>query len=196
MNSFLRDTVLFLFSVTICSVAGADDGLKHFGKRSVSRFVFTESKCSESYCKFDDTLLWCNRESDRCECAELLRQDSFSKLWDIRSYYGNNNCSTGKFGPCGSRDGITIDCHDDGITCVSGTCLDANHLLSDVGESCPSQNFCKEGLLCSFDSVCIEPFTQSENGTCRVDNECEKGLHCEFKLLDVFIFGFCVKSAE
>ncbi len=143
----------------------------------VTPFVFDETKCSD--CSFGDMRLRCNYDLEQCECAEVRFADGPSSFWDIRSYDGNKNCSVGKFGPCGTNNGITIDCHGDGITCIDGTCLDANHILSDVGEDCAFQKNCKEGLLCSRISICIEPFSVEEHKICSGDNQCQIGLQCK-----------------
>ncbi len=148
------------------------------GLVKVVPFVFEEAPCSLSFCSFGDMRLKCNYESNQCECAESVPADAPSSYWDTRNYDGNKNCSVGKFGPCGTRNGITIDCHGDGITCVNGTCLDANHIISDVGEDCAFQSNCKEGLLCSANNVCIEPFSVGENKICHSKNECRKELQC------------------
>ncbi len=159
------------------------------GLVKVVPFVFEGTEC---WCRFGDMMLNCNEKLEQCECAELLPADAGSSYWDIRSYDGNKNCSAGKFGPCGTRNGITIDCHGDGITCVNGTCLDANHILSDVGEDCASQDNCKEGLLCTFDHICMEPFSLGLFKTCRSENECRKGLQCrQHPGAGVLIYGFC-----
>lgn len=145
----------------------------------VTPFVFENSKCSDGHCSFSDDLdLRCDYESDRCACGKVYIADGRDNFWDIRNYAGNNNCSVGKFGPCGNRNGVQIDCHGDGITCISGTCLDANHMYSDIGEGCESKKNCKEGLLCSLESVCIEPHSLPENKICNNDDECQRGLKC------------------
>lgn len=162
----------------------------------VTPFVFDYSKCSTGGCSFSDDLnLQCNYNTNQCECAKVYIADARGSFWDIRNYDGNNNCSIGKFGPCGTRNGITIDCHGDGITCVSGTCLNANHMTSNVGEDCASTKNCKEGLLCSLDSVCIEPFSLPENKICGGDNECQKGLQCTRRPgAGPWSFAFCQKT--
>ncbi|KAG4071787.1 hypothetical protein HA402_011941 [Bradysia odoriphaga] len=157
----------------------------------VTPFIFTESKCSEG-CSINELRLRCNYESDQCECAKIYVADARGTYWDIRSYDGNNNCSVGKFGPCGSKNGIVIDCHGDGITCINGRCLDANHLNSNVGEECASKENCVEGLLCSRSNVCIQPFSLPENKICSTDEECQIGLQCK-RLHGPWSSPFCTK---
>lgn len=140
-------------------------------------FVFQDSNCSN--CDFSDKLrLECSYTSNQCECRKVYIADGRDSGWDIRNYAGDNDCSVGKFGPCGINNGIKIDCHGDGISCVKGTCSDPKHLISDVGEDCEYQENCKNGLLCS-NGVCIEPFSLPESKICRGDNECQKGLQCQ-----------------
>lgn len=143
----------------------------------VTPFVFTESKCSDG-CSFDGANLRCDHKSDHCECAKIYVADGTDDYWNIRNYDGDNDCSVGKFGPCGTKNGITIGCHGDGITCVSGTCLNANKLISDVDEDCVTKKNCKEGLLCSEYNTCIEPFSLEKDKMCKEDEECQKGLKC------------------
>lgn len=80
-------------------------------------------------------------------------------------------------GPCGIENGIKIDCHGVGISCVDGNCLNQNHLISDAGEDCEYTKNCKVGLLCSS-GMCIEPFSLPESKICGGKNECQKGLEC------------------
>jgi len=157
----------------------------------VTPYIFTESKCSEG-CSIDELRLRCNFESEQCECAKIYVADARDSYWDVRSYDGNNNCSVGKFGPCGIKNGLTIDCHGNGITCINGKCLDANHLTSDVGEECASKENCKDGLLCSRSNVCIQPFSLPENKICSTDEECQKGLQCK-RLHGPWSSPFCTK---
>lgn len=161
----------------------------------VTPFIFNESSCSKGGCSFNDELsLRCNHLTDQCECAKVYIADARDSYWDIRNYDGNNNCSIGKFGPCGTKNGITINCHGDGITCVSGTCLDANHMISNVGEDCATTRNCKEGLLCSLDYICIEQFSLPENKICSNDNECQRGLQCRRRPgAGPWSFAFCQK---
>lgn len=142
-------------------------------------FTFDESQCSEGDgCQFSDDLrLACNGEN-RCNCEKVYVADLRSTYWDIRNYDGDNTCSVGKFGPCGSKNGITIECHGNGITCVAGTCVNATHPISDAGEDCATIKNCKEGLQCSPDSVCIEPFSLAEGKRCSGDMQCQKDLKC------------------
>jgi len=146
-------------------------------------YVFDKSKCtSNSFtgCKFSaDLRLECHRDDDHCVCDKIEMADGRSTSWDIRNYDGDNNCSVGQFGPCGTKNGITIACHGNGISCVNGTCINPNHQFSEVGEDCESVKNCKKGLLCSLDSVCIEPFSVAEGKICAADNECRNGLKCE-----------------
>lgn len=143
----------------------------------VTPFVFDESKCSD--CNFSDDLdLTCNYYTDHCECRKVYIADGRDTTWDIRNYDGNKNCSVGKFGPCGFKNGIKIDCHGDGITCVNGMCINVNHPISDVGEDCETTNNCKTGLLCSLESVCIEPYSLPANKICATHNQCRRGFLC------------------
>ncbi|KAG4071762.1 hypothetical protein HA402_011916 [Bradysia odoriphaga] len=146
-------------------------------------------------CSLDDLELRCNYDSEQCECAKVYIADAADTYWDIKSYDGNKNCSVGKFGPCGSKNGIVIDCHGDGITCVNGRCLDPNHLTSDVGEECADKRNCKEGLLCSQSSVCIEPFSLPEEKLCGTDEECQKGLQCK-RLHGPWSSAFCTRTTS
>jgi len=140
-------------------------------------FVFEESECSSSNCKFSDDLrLTCNL--DHCSCEKVYIADISGTYWDIRNYDGDRNCSVGKFGPCGTNNGLTIECHGDGITCVNGTCLNASHVISDLGEDCAYVKNCKEGLQCSVDSVCIEPFSVPSGERCKGTMQCQNGLNC------------------
>lgn len=162
----------------------------------VTPYIFSESKCPGG-CSLNGMDLRCNFNTRQCECAKVYIADGRDSFWDIRNYDGDKNCSVGKFGPCGSANGITIECHGDGITCVSGTCLNANHMISEVGEDCASIENCKQGLLCSMENVCIEPFSLAENKLCSNgldDNECQKGLQCRRRPdAGTFSFGFCRK---
>jgi hypothetical protein len=142
-------------------------------------FLFKESKCDSGGCKFsDDLYLECSRLGNQCKCEKVYIADGRSTYWDIRNYDGDNDCSVGKFGPCGTNNGITIQCHGDGISCLNGICVDANHPFSDVGEHCQSGKNCKEGLLCSLGYVCIEPNSLDEGEICSFDDQCRKGLQC------------------
>jgi len=142
-------------------------------------YVFDESKCTPSGCIFSEDLrLECNHYDDRCVCEKVYIADGRSTYWDIRNYDGENNCSVGKFGPCGTKNGITIECHGDGISCVNGTCVNPSNPISEVGGDCESVKNCKGGLLCSLESVCIEPFSLAEGKICSSDDECSKGLKC------------------
>lgn len=145
-------------------------------------FVFEESECvSKNVCQFSEDLpLSCNHQFDRCSCEKVDVADARGTYWDIRNYDGDRNCSVGKFGPCGTKNGITIECHGDGITCVSGTCVNASHPISDLGEDCESEKNCREGLQCSDDSVCIEPFSVERGKRCRGTMQCREGLQCKY----------------
>jgi len=148
----------------------------------VTPYIFDGSKCSENGCSFSDEMdLRCNYETNQCECAKVYIADARDSFWDIRNYDGNKNCSIGKFGPCGTKNGITIECHGEGITCVDGTCLNADHKISEVSEDCASTKNCKEGLLCSLNSICIEKFSLSLNEICNGEEECQKGLQCRHR---------------
>lgn len=92
----------------------------------VTPYAFPESTCFRDGCMFDRARplarLHCNSNSNQCECVKVYdRNDRTS--WDMRNYDGNNNCSVGKYGPCGTKNGITLGCHVDLITCVGGMCL-------------------------------------------------------------------------
>lgn len=142
-------------------------------------FIFDESNCSSGHCQFDEDLhLMCNSEN-HCRCQKVEIADIAGTYWDIRNYDEDNDCSVGKFGPCGSKDGVTIECHGDGITCVGGTCLNASHPISNIGEDCAYTKNCKDGLQCSLDSVCIEPFTLGVGKACSGNLHCQKGLQCQ-----------------
>lgn len=141
-------------------------------------FIFEESNCSANYCQFSEDLRLTCSLNNHCNCEKVYIADGSDTYWDIRNYDGDNNCSVGKFGPCGDRDGIKIECHGDGITCVSGTCLNASHPISDVGEDCAYNKNCKEGLQCSVDSVCIEPFSLGVGKRCQGTMHCQKELEC------------------
>lgn len=145
-------------------------------------FEFEESQCfSSNVCQFSEDLhLSCNRILDRCNCEKVDPADARGTYWDLRNYDGDRNCSAGKFGPCGIRNGIIIECHGDGITCVSGTCVNASHPISDLGEECAYDRNCKGGLLCSDDSVCIEPFSVESGKRCTGTTQCREGLLCRY----------------
>lgn len=154
-------------------------------------FVFQDSNCSNG-CRFGDILdLSCSYASNQCECRKEYIADGRDSGWDIRNYDGDNDCSVGKFGPCGIENGIKIDCHGDGISCVDGNCLNPDHLISDAGEDCEYTKNCKDELLCSS-GVCIEPFSLPEFKYCRGSNECEKGLQCRSK--GPWSGSFCTKA--
>lgn len=156
-------------------------------------YRFTESNCIGG-CSFGELSLTCDYDRNQCQCEKVYVADISDSYWDMRNYDGNRNCSVGKFGPCGTKNGITIECHGDGITCVSGTCLDANQLTSDVGEDCATQTNCREGLLCSQEHVCIVPFSLPENKLCDADNECQEGLQCrKYPDDSPFNSSFCTK---
>lgn len=161
----------------------------------VTPFVFDESKCSKGDCNFSNDLhLTCNRDANHCECRKVYIADGRDTTWDIRNYDGNKNCSVGRFGPCGTKNGVKIDCHGDGITCVNGMCINANHPISDVSEVCETNKNCKTGLLCSQDSVCIEPFSLPVNKICSTSNECRKGLICQRRAgAGPWSFPFCTQ---
>jgi len=160
-------------------------------------YVFSESKCTSGGCSFSDDLhLECSHSDDHCMCDKIYIADGRGTYWDIRNYDGDNNCSVGKFGPCGTKNGITIECHGDGISCVNGTCLNPSHPISEVGENCESVKNCKEGLLCSLESVCIEPFSLEENKICSSDNQCREGLQCRRRPgAGPWSFAFCMQSS-
>lgn len=140
--------------------------------------IFEESDCSSNHCQFSEDLhLTCNG-GNHCSCQKVYVADLGDTYWDIRNYDDDHNCSVGKFGPCGKKDGITIECHGDGITCVSGTCLNASHPISDIGEDCGYTRNCREGLQCSLDRVCIEPNSLGEGKRCSGTMHCRAGLQC------------------
>jgi len=140
-------------------------------------FIFNK-QCSDG-CQFSEDLnLDCDRAGDKCACRKVEIADARGTSWDIRSYDGDRKCSVGKFGPCGKKDGIEIECHGAGISCVDGTCLDPSHPISGVNEACESKKNCKEGLLCSSDNICIEPKTLDSGKSCVSDEECKEGLKC------------------
>lgn len=156
-------------------------------------FIFESAPCELAGCRFSDELqLTCSE--DRCSCEKIYVADRASSYWDIRNYDGDNDCSTGKFGPCGTNNGITITCHGAGIECVNGTCLDPNHLISDNGEECASIKNCKEGLECSPDSICIEPFSLGDGKRCAGKRQCEEGLECRRN--GPWSSAFCQKSDQ
>lgn len=170
-------------------VVGCQDGFSCVDNRcrdpkdlkavKLTPFVFEQSSCSQSGCQFSDDLrLTCSYDDDHCNCAKLYVADARSDYWDVRNYDGDNNCSTGKFGPCGTSNGITISCHGFGITCVNGTCLDASHPISDIGEDCATIINCRQGLQCSPDSICIEPFSLTAGKLCSGNMQCLVGLQC------------------
>lgn len=160
----------------------------------VTPFVFQDSNCSNG-CSFGDDLhLTCDRESHHCQCEKIEIADAPTSGWDIRNYDGDYDCSVGKFGPCGIKNGIKIDCHGGGISCVDGSCLDPNHLISGAGEDCEYTKNCKEGLLCSS-KVCIEPFSLPESEHCEGDNECQEGLRCQSsERSSPWSLTFCTKN--
>lgn len=99
-------------------------------------FVFNESKCSVGDCNFSiDLDLTCNYETNNCECRKVYIADQRDTPWDIRNYDGNKYCSVGLFGPCGIKNGIQIDCHGDGVTCVNGMCLNSDIELFSLTEN-------------------------------------------------------------
>jgi len=143
-------------------------------------FTF-DKKCSDG-CKFSDDLrLECNHAENKCSCRKIYVADARGTSWDIRNYDGDKKCSVGKFGPCGKKDGIEIECHGAGISCVDGTCLDPSHPISEINEACESKKNCKEGLLCSRDRNCIEPKTSAAGSRCGSDDECKEGLKCRLR---------------
>jgi len=158
-------------------------------------YVFTESKCKPNGCRFSENLhLECSHSDDHCKCKKVYIADARSTYWDIRNYDGDNNCSVGKFGPCGTENGITIQCHGPGISCVNGTCLNSSHPISEVGEDCQSDKNCNVGLLCSLESVCIEPFSLVDGMICSSDNQCHEGLKCRRRLgAGPWSFAVCIK---
>lgn len=165
---------------------GCQDGFKCFNNQCVdptdtksvgiTPFVFEDSNCSNGDCNFADNL-YLSCRSNNCLCRKEYIADSRGTGWDIRNYDGDNVCSVGKFGPCGNKNGIKIDCHGNGISCVDGTCVDPNHLISDLGEDCERTENCKEGLLCES-RVCIEKFSVAESQLCRGSDSCQRGLQC------------------
>lgn len=145
----------------------------------LSPYSFEKSLCTAGACQFSDDLrLTCNYDEDHCNCEKVYIADGRDTYWDIRNYDGDHTCSTGKFGPCGTRNGITITCHGVGLTCVNGTCLDANHPISNAGDECATTTNCRDGLLCSQDYICIEPFSLAVGKICEGKMECQEGLEC------------------
>jgi hypothetical protein len=143
-------------------------------------FAF-DKKCSDGCTFSEDLELDCGRSIGKCVCRKQYIADGRGTTWDIRSYDGDHSCSVGKFGPCGEQNGLKIECHGQGISCVDGTCLDPNHPISELGEACESQKNCKSGLLCSGDSTCIAPRTLPAGKTCLTEEECQAGLKCQHR---------------
>lgn len=158
-------------------------------------FVFEQSACSDGGCQFSDDLrLTCKYDENHCNCEKVYTADARGTYWDIRNYDGENSCSTGKFGPCGTKNGIYIACHDLGTTCVNGTCLNASHPISDIGEDCATIKNCKQGLQCSPDSICIEPFSLPEGNRCSGNMQCQEELQCRRDR--PFSSAFCQKKEK
>jgi len=134
-------------------------------------------------CQFSDDLqLQCDgfdSGAEKCLCQKVYIADGRGTLWDLRNYDGDKNCSAGQFGPCGEHNGVKIECHGEGISCVDGTCVNPEHPKSVLNGPCQEDKNCDATLICSHSRKCIQPNTTPSGESCNTDAECVQGTSCK-----------------
>jgi len=145
-------------------------------------YTFPVTSCSA--CQFSPDLSltcdhWTNPQQPSCICKEQYVADGKSNAWSLRNYDGGYNCSVSQFGPCGTRNGVKLDCHEEAMECVDEICINPKKPYSSTNEICGQTKNCAEGLICSGNQVCITPKTSGEGVPCDADEECTEGFTCK-----------------
>jgi len=144
-------------------------------------FTFPVSDCIS--CRFSEELsLMCegwDTPSPFCTCRQNFPADKRGNVWELGNYVGSHNCSVSQFGPCGTKDGVKIECHGEGMECVKGICTNPAKPLSSLNEKCQESKNCGDGNICSHGYVCIKPNSAPREASCNSNEECSAGLVCK-----------------
>jgi len=103
------------------------------------------------------------------------------KYWQIQSSEETQSCMVTKFGPCGHKHGLKLDCKRN-LTCRKDSyCIDPDKPKSDENEGCQITANCKKGLRCNSGITffkCIKPKSTPKGGICNKKPDCKDGLEC------------------